>query len=536
MALLLVAAALQQGAQTVRSHRRTSAKLIRDYGAFAAWSYGQHISEVLRESFRSAVAVVVHDTPDGRASGGMHPDEWRAWHAEKHADADCASCAPSFFFRLPLAPGAAAEFAGQAPAAEDRAALAAAVREHAAGPGRPSGDFTAFARPAGRGLVVYALVGSDPGHSIVYGFDFDPVRWAPLFDSVFTTRQMLPDVVTASRANAELLAVEIRDPGGTRYLVAGDTIDWIEPATEILGTQLGGLRVRAGILGGAASSLTGGAVATARLPLMAALLALACALAVVAVYQMRRDAELARMRSDFVASVSHELRTPLAQVQLFLETLRLGRHRTDEQREWIFENMQRETTRLTTLVDSVLHFSRAERGVLGGPREPTALGEYLHGIIAGFRPLATVRAVTLTTSFEPGLVAQLHQDSFRQVILNLLDNAVKYGPKGQTVTVSTGVSGGRIHICIDDEGPGVEAAERARIFEPFRRGEKAIGSVAVGSGIGLTVARELVEWHDGTIRVENAPGGGARFVIELPGWRGLAAPADAEATAEGRVG
>ena len=135
------------------------------------------------------------------------------------------------------------------------------------------------------------------------------------------------------------------------------------------------------------------------------------------------------------------------------------------------------------------------------------------------------------TALEPGLVAQLHAESFRQVILNLLDNAVKYGRKGQTVRVTTGVADGRIRIAVEDEGPGVDPAERERIWEPFRRGERAVGSVAVGSGIGLSVVREIVGWHEGAAWVEDAPGGGARFVIDLPGWRDLAAGAPARARA-----
>jgi signal transduction histidine kinase len=130
-----------------------------------------------------------------------------------------------------------------------------------------------------------------------------------------------------------------------------------------------------------------------------------------------------------------------------------------------------------------------------------------------------VRDVAIATPLEPGLIAQLHRESFRQVILNLLDNAVKYGPRGQTVLVSTGIVDGCIRICVDDEGPGVEPRERETIFEPFRRGAKAVGGVAVGSGIGLSVVRELVEWHDGRVHVESGARGGARFVLTLPGWR-----------------
>jgi signal transduction histidine kinase len=220
--------------------------------------------------------------------------------------------------------------------------------------------------------------------------------------------------------------------------------------------------------------------------------------------------------------VSHELRTPLAQVQLFLETLRHGRYRTEEQYEWILGSMERETARLTSLVDNVLHFSRAERGSTGGTREPVVLAPYLEALVRGFAPLGASRQVRFETALEPSLVAQLHAESFRQVVLNLLDNAVKYGPAGQTVRVTSGVSAGRIRIAVEDQGPGVDARERDAIWEPFRRGERAVGSVAVGSGIGLSVVREIVEWHEGSAWVDEAPGGGARFVIDLPGWRDLA--------------
>jgi signal transduction histidine kinase len=118
----------------------------------------------------------------------------------------------------------------------------------------------------------------------------------------------------------------------------------------------------------------------------------------------------------------------------------------------------------------------------------------------------------------------MHAESFQQVLLNLLDNAMKYGPAGGAVRVTAALApgapgGGRVRVAVEDEGPGVEPAERERIWEPFRRGARAVGSVAVGSGIGLAVVREIVALHEGRAWVEDAPNGGARFVVELPGWR-----------------
>ena len=512
--MALAVAAVYQALQAVRSHRQASARLIRDYGAFAAWSFRQHAGEALRQTIRKQLVPVVHAL--GR-SGTVTAARWRSELDSAEQDPPCdGGCNATFYFRFVLTSPARAEFVGDTLDPPAREAIVAAVRQHAATPARPSSDY-ALVHPVVRGTerdVVYALVegGSGP---VAYGFDFDAARFAPLLRDVFGTQELLPRVVTGGRPNAELIGVRVQD-GDHVVFTAPDSSGWAQATTEPFGAQLGDLVVHAAILSRAVAPLAGGTITRSRLPLFAGLMALACALAIVAVYQMRRDAELARMRSDFVSSVSHELRTPLAQIQVFLEMLRFGRHRTEEQRTWILESMQRETTRLTALVENVLHFSRAERGLVGGTRETMPLDDFVRGLVADFSPLAASRNVTLDTSLRSGALVRLHAESFRQVLLNLLDNAVKYGPKGQTVRISTENGGDRARIVVDDEGPGVEPHERSAIFDAFRRGDKAIGSVTAGSGIGLSIARDIVRSHDGTLNVTSAPAGGARFVIDLP--------------------
>ncbi len=102
------------------------------------------------------------------------------------------------------------------------------------------------------------------------------------------------------------------------------------------------------------------------------------------------------------------------------------------------------------------------------------------------------------------------------MLLNLLDNAVKYGPSGQTVTLGLTMSDGRARICVDDQGPGIPAADRERIWDQFWRLERDRGSAVAGTGIGLSVVRELVALHGGRAWAEDAPRSGGRFVIELP--------------------
>jgi signal transduction histidine kinase len=533
LSLGVAAAAVLQGQREARSHRATAARLIRDHGAFAAWSFRQHTAEALRASLREHLEPAVHAQP-GRPAGTVTPAQLVALaRASAEAPVDPAAGAPlavRYYYRVPIDGGVPA-FAGEVPSADVQRWIAGTLRAHVRRVARPPGEFRGVVGTVGgvERVLLYALAQAPGGARVAYGFELDSAGAAPLLGDLLAREALLPASIGGGRRNTELLTVALRLPGGRVLFASGPDAPGAEASRDRLGPEFGELTAHAAVRPEAAA-LVGGAPARPQSPLLAGLLLLACGLGVVAVRQLRREGELARLRSDFVSSVSHELRTPLAQVQLFLETLRHGRYRTDAQREWILDNIERETTRLTSLVDNVLHFSRAERGGTGGTREPVALAPYLEALLRDFAPLAASRKVRFATAFEPGLVASLHAESFRQVVLNLLDNAVKYGRAGQTVRVSSAVVSGRIRLAVEDEGPGVDPRERETIWEPFRRGAHAVGSVAVGSGIGLAVVRELVAWHEGRAWVEAAAGGGARFVVELPGWRGLADADAAPAT------
>jgi signal transduction histidine kinase len=262
-----------------------------------------------------------------------------------------------------------------------------------------------------------------------------------------------------------------------------------------------------------ANMLVIGGLPQSHLPFLIGVLALAAALSVVAVTQLRRETELARMRSDFVSNVSHELRTPLAQIRLFTETLRLGRAPTREQRDWSLSHIERETTRLGHLVENVLRFSRVGRGDASVPA-PVDVTAETQRIVDEFQPLAASKQVHVQARLEPTPAIPLRPDALQRLLLNLLDNAVKYGPTGQTVRVSVTNVDGEVRLAVSDEGPGVAATERESVWRPFQRGSAA--AIAAGSGIGLTIVRDVVTQHGGRTWMEAAAGGGACFVIALP--------------------
>jgi signal transduction histidine kinase len=262
----------------------------------------------------------------------------------------------------------------------------------------------------------------------------------------------------------------------------------------------------------AAGTLVIGGLPRSRLPFIYGLVVLGVVLIAVALIQVRRELELARLRGDFVSGVSHELRTPLAQIRMFAETLSLGRVRNSEESKRSIEIILQESQRLSQLVDNVLCFSRVERDMVTMHPEKVHVRRVIEGLADGLQPLARARHATLRVSIDSEIPAVVDIGVVRQILVNLIDNALKYGPSGQVVTVRAQRQGLALCISVDDEGPGVAREDAERIWMPFWRGQ---GSAQGGSGIGLAIVRDLVTRHGGSAHVETAPSGGARFVVEL---------------------
>jgi signal transduction histidine kinase len=200
---------------------------------------------------------------------------------------------------------------------------------------------------------------------------------------------------------------------------------------------------------------------------------------------------------------------------MFAETLLLERVRSPAEGRRALEIIDKEARRLTNLVENLLMFSRAQRGAVPVAAEPRALAPLVGDTVEAFRPL--LGESRLEVEADPDAQAAVDPDVLRQVLLNLLDNAVKYGPRGQTirVRVERGEKAGA-RVVVEDEGPGIPPGERERVFERFHRLERESERAVAGTGIGLAVVRDLVTRLGGRVRAEAAAGGGARMVVELP--------------------
>ena len=224
--------------------------------------------------------------------------------------------------------------------------------------------------------------------------------------------------------------------------------------------------------------------------------------------------ELERMKRDFVSSVSHELRTPLTSIRGYLEALleEESGPLTDEQREDL-EVVWRNAHRLHALIDDLLLLSRVEAGRLQLSCRRLSLDGLVAGLLRDVAPDARRRGLTVEASLSP-VAVEGDEQRLQQCFSNLLSNAVKFGRPGTRVRVVAGPREGQALVEVADEGPGIPADELARLGERFFRASTARS--VEGTGLGLTITREIVERHDGRLEVESEVGKGSRFRVLLP--------------------
>jgi signal transduction histidine kinase len=353
---------------------------------------------------------------------------------------------------------------------------------------------------------------------LAFGFETDGTFMKEVLEGVTASAEkMLSNRTSEERKASELLSIALSTADGDRLYATVPENDSEFTGTVSFMPGFPPYRVTATINPDALDVLVpGGQMPRSRLPLYALLLAVNATLVGAAVFLLRREAEITRLRSDFIAGVSHELRTPLAQIRMFAETLMLNRVRSEGERLRSLEIIDQEARRLAHLVENVLLFARSERDTTRINPELVDLAGEIRAAVHGFAVLCRSKNVEIVPDLQEGVAVHIDRGSLRQVMLNLLDNAVKYGPLSQRITVGMALFDRHVRIWVDDEGPGIPPADRERVFESFYRLGRDIASPVAGSGIGLSLVRELCRLHDGRAWIEGAPGGGARVITEFP--------------------
>ena len=228
-----------------------------------------------------------------------------------------------------------------------------------------------------------------------------------------------------------------------------------------------------------------------------------------------QELELAKLKSDFVSTISHELRSPLTSIRQLAEMLQRGRVAA-ERRQKYYDVLVEQSERLARLVNSVLDFAKMEEGRRQFVFERIPFGQLLEDILLTLQPRLQHEGFDLEAQIEPNLPSvSADRLAMSEVVTNLLDNAMKYSGSHKKIRVYAYHEGSFAVLSVQDFGPGIPKKEQSRIFERFYRAA-GNGHRSGGTGLGLTLVKQIVEAHKGRVHVESEPGEGSTFIVRLP--------------------
>lgn len=384
----------------------------------------------------------------------------------------------------------------------------------------------AFSSNPRSGLAIGARVVKTASSAVVFGFIANVRPWIGIsLGDMFERSAMFPAGVSR-RPNASIVRWVARTSRGDTLFDSGALGSADNTARiQVQRGEFGGMMIDVAAGAEALSLFT--RVAEPRYGMLAPLAVLFLSslafLAFVAA-RLRRDAETGHRQWLFANSVSHELRTPLAQILFFAERIR-ERLRSTHDAELRHETdvIVRETERMRYLIENVLHVGRP--GAATVRREPARIAPIVEEVVDRYDLIASASGVTISFDVGTDLIAPIDRAALEQILLNLLDNAVKHAGPG-SVSVGVGMLDDRTAIWVDDAGPGIPAHERSTVWEPFTRGKRAREATVGGNGLGLSVVRDLTTVLGARATIDTSPLGGVRAIIWLANARPIAETVD----------
>lgn len=234
-------------------------------------------------------------------------------------------------------------------------------------------------------------------------------------------------------------------------------------------------------------------------------------------YSLRRQMEITRMKADFVSNVSHELRTPLALITMFAETLEMDRVKTEEKKKEYYNIISKEAGRLSRIVNKILNFSRMEAGKQKFSFSTANLNNIIDDILYTYSYHLENKGFTVEFVKENSLPDfSADQEAIAEAVINIIDNAVKYSGDRKEIEIVTKSTAGFVVLAISDRGIGIPDKDKKKIFDKFFRASGGLIQETRGTGLGLSLVKQIVDVHNGTITVGDTPDGGTTFVIKIP--------------------
>ena len=232
---------------------------------------------------------------------------------------------------------------------------------------------------------------------------------------------------------------------------------------------------------------------------------------------IRKEVELAQIKSDFVSNVSHELRTPLALISMFAETLAMGRAKTEEKQSEYYNIIQQETERLSKIVNKILSFSKIESGKWKYHFVKADLNSVIEKIYCNYK--FHLQNNGFEFRFEPingPLESSFDPEAVSEAVINLIDNAVKYCSEKKKIVIKTGKQQENLFVDVEDSGVGISREDQQKIFDKFYRVTTGNVHNTKGTGLGLALVKHIVDAHKGKIELTSQPGKGSIFRLIFP--------------------
>jgi signal transduction histidine kinase len=232
------------------------------------------------------------------------------------------------------------------------------------------------------------------------------------------------------------------------------------------------------------------------------------------------EVRIAEMKSTFVSSVSHDLKTPLALIQLFAETLELGRLKSTERAHEYYRIINSEARKLTRLINNLLDFSRIEAGLRSYKREPVDLTVLARRVLDSLDSQFRHNQFSIAAKLDGPVPVLLDVEAAQQALENLLSNAMKYSPDHREISVEVRAADGYGTVSVVDRGIGIPGRLQRKIFRKFFRIQTDAGMGPQGTGLGLAIVDHVMRGHRGFVRVESEPGRGSTFTLHFPLYAG----------------
>jgi signal transduction histidine kinase len=541
--VVVSAFAVHESMRNARERKAAAERTVRDYAMFASYLY------------TTRAYLFARDRALYEAYRPIHPsDPWirselppvTALAAIPDTTERCGPSAqwPIYRFRLDL-PSRSLTYAGGRPAPQIDAIIRDSIPKLANGRWVKSAGFGYLFvdGPGGRETVAYSpVVDSARNVLAVYGYrscygvrdttDYSNIyrvvkvlppmmpgyieertRSTPMGASVDTSVTMMASKWPAGMPAESLLTLTITDAAKKTIYQApkgdGESSNFYGVAPlGYIGPTTFSVALRPNV----ARHLVVGGIPDSRVPASVLLLVGSIVLAIAGFASLRSEVRLVNSRQRFLANVSHELRTPLQQILMFVQLLRLGRTRTESERDRSLEIIERETHRLISLSNSVLAATKAEHQLRSAPVD---VAHVVQTAADFFAPLAAARKMRIELDVAEPAIARGDPGAIRQILINVLDNAAKYGPIGQTITIGVREDGKMVRLWVDDSGPGIPASEQKNVWKPFFRVGGTLDDSTGGAGLGLAIVRDLATAMDADAALSTTPLGGTRFTLLL---------------------